>query len=80
VLLPEVTGERSLSKVLANTTTAPDTIALFIGPEGGFSPEEQEFAREQGVQVVKMGSRVLRAETAAVAALTVTMDRLGELQ
>ncbi|MDQ3704219.1 MAG: 16S rRNA (uracil(1498)-N(3))-methyltransferase [Chloroflexota bacterium] len=80
VLLPEVTGERSLSEVLASTTYAAGTIALFIGPEGGFSPEEQEFAREQGVQVVKMGSRILRAETAAVAALTVTMDRLGELQ
>ncbi|MEA2575179.1 MAG: rRNA (uracil1498-N3)-methyltransferase [Chloroflexia bacterium] len=80
VLLPEVTGEQSLGEALASRTPAPDSVSLFIGPEGGFSPEEQEFAAGQRVQVVKMGSRVLRAETAAVAALTVTMDRLGELR
>lgn len=79
VLLPEVTGERSIGEVLASTRLNLDRAAIFIGPEGGFSLEEQEFAREQGVHIVKMGPRVLRAETAAVAALTITMDRLGEL-
>jgi 16S rRNA (uracil1498-N3)-methyltransferase len=77
VLLPEVTGEQSLGEALASTKS--DRVALFIGPEGGFSLEEQEFARAQGVKVVKIGPRVLRAETAAVAALTITMERLGEL-
>ncbi|HEY0071972.1 MAG TPA: RsmE family RNA methyltransferase [Chloroflexia bacterium] len=79
VLLPEVTGEQSLGEALAGSAAMPDRVALFIGPEGGFSPEEQEFARAQGVRVVKVGPRVLRAETAAVAALTITMERLGEL-
>jgi 16S rRNA (uracil1498-N3)-methyltransferase len=79
VLLPEVTGERSIGEVLAPAASNLDRVSIFIGPEGGFSPEEQEFAIEQGVQIVKMGSRVLRAETAAIAALTITLDRLGEL-
>ncbi len=78
-LMPEVTGDRGLGELLANHAPAIEQVALFIGPEGGFTLEEQSFAREQGVQVVKLGPRVLRAETAAVAALAVTIDRLGEL-
>ncbi|HEX8218048.1 MAG TPA: RsmE family RNA methyltransferase [Chloroflexia bacterium] len=78
-LMPEVTGDRSLGDALANRPPNLERVALFIGPEGGFSPEEQAFAIEQGVSVVKLGPRILRAETAAVAALTVTMERLGEL-
>lgn len=78
-LLPEVTGDRSLGEVLATAKPPPAQVAFFIGPEGGFTLEEQDFAREQGVRIVKLGPRILRAETAAVAALTVTMDRLREL-
>ena len=41
---------------------------LMIGPEGGFSPREVEKAQAKGVQVVKMGSGVLKTDTAFVAA------------
>ncbi|MDQ3927723.1 MAG: 16S rRNA (uracil(1498)-N(3))-methyltransferase [Chloroflexota bacterium] len=78
-LMPEVTGEQPLGEVLAHSPSTHDTVSLFIGPEGGFTPEEQDFARRQGVELVKMGPRVLRAETAAVVALTITLERLGEL-
>jgi 16S rRNA (uracil1498-N3)-methyltransferase len=45
------------------------TVVLFIGPEGGLTAEEVRLAQEHGVQVVTLGQRILRAETAALAAV-----------
>lgn len=44
------------------------SIALFIGPEGGFSEEEAAKAQEMGAQVISLGKPILRMETAAIAA------------
>jgi 16S rRNA (uracil1498-N3)-methyltransferase len=52
---------------------------LFIGPEGGFSPKEIELAQRHGALPVTLGRRILRAETAAIAAATLTLDALGAL-
>jgi 16S rRNA (uracil1498-N3)-methyltransferase len=41
---------------------------LFIGPEGGFSPEEVNLAKQNGIQIISLGKRILRAETAAIVA------------
>jgi len=41
---------------------------IFIGPEGGFSDKEISFFTESGIKIITMGRRVLRAETAAIAA------------
>lgn len=43
------------------------SVALFIGPEGGFTEEEARLAQAQGVQLVTLGPRILRAETATIA-------------
>ncbi|PJF30249.1 MAG: hypothetical protein CUN51_08475 [Candidatus Thermofonsia Clade 1 bacterium] len=43
-------------------------VALFIGAEGGFTPEEAEAARAAGCKIVTLGERVMRAETASLAA------------
>ena len=43
-----------------------EKILLLIGPEGGFSVEEAELAKQKGFQMVSLGRRILRAETAAV--------------
>jgi 16S rRNA (uracil1498-N3)-methyltransferase len=43
-------------------------LALFIGPEGGFAPQEIAFAKESKTHIIKMGTLVLRAETAAIVA------------
>ncbi len=43
------------------------TVIVFIGPEGGFMPEEVQLARRQDVRIVTLGPRILRAETAALA-------------
>ena len=49
-------------------------INLFIGPEGGFSEGEIEAARQCSAQVCSLGSRVLRMETAAIAATVITVE------
>ena len=54
------------------------SIALFIGPEGGFSDEEVKQARAGGGLTVTLGRRILRMETAAVVATAITLDTLGE--
>lgn len=53
--------------------------AVIVGPEGGFSDEERRQLRAmEGAQPVRLGPRILRADTAAVAALTLWQDRLGD--
>jgi 16S rRNA (uracil1498-N3)-methyltransferase len=57
--------------------TGPAT--LLVGPEGGLSPEEQELAIGAGFEQVRMGPRILRTETAAIAALTILQHDYGDL-
>jgi 16S rRNA (uracil1498-N3)-methyltransferase len=74
-------GEREvgLRDVLAGEG-AIDAVSLFVGPEGGFPPEEVELARRQGVRTVSLGRRILRAETAAIVAAALVLHELGELK
>jgi 16S rRNA (uracil1498-N3)-methyltransferase len=53
--------------------------AILIGPEGGFSPEERAAARAvPGALAVNLGPRILRADSAAIAALTLWQASLGD--
>ncbi len=54
-----------------------DHVAIFLGPEGGFSPGEIEKAVLANIPIVQLGSLVLRAETAAVVAMALL--RLGQV-
>ena len=54
-------------------------IAFLIGPEGGFSEKEIQMAKENGYRSCSMGPLTLRAETAAIAALTLIQHELGNL-
>lgn len=54
------------------------SIALVIGPEGGFSDEEVTAALSAGIKSVTLGKRILRAETAAIAGAAVIMQLCGE--
>jgi 16S rRNA (uracil1498-N3)-methyltransferase len=54
-------------------------LTLLAGPEGGFTPVEQEAAERAGFAAVRLGPRVLRTETAAVAALAVMQALWGDL-
>ncbi len=54
-------------------------ISLFTGPEGGFSEKEVASAAEMGFLTATLGRRILRAETAAVAAIAIAQFSLGDL-
>jgi 16S rRNA (uracil1498-N3)-methyltransferase len=58
-------------------TTAPRAVTLMIGPEGGFSAQEEETALAHGALALSMGPRVLRTETAGLAALAVLASHWG---
>lgn len=59
----------------------PETkVCVLIGPEGGFSDAEYEDADLAGFKAVSIGPRVLRTETAAVAALAVMQSQWGDLK
>lgn len=54
-------------------------IALLIGPEGGFTTEEEQFLLEESVTPISFGKRILRAETAAISGLTASQLSWGDL-
>ncbi len=78
VILCERSQTSSLSEVALPSEPA-GTLALLVGPEGGWSPQEVETAVTHGQVPVSLGSRILRAETAALAALSILQSRLGNL-
>ena len=49
------------------------SVSIFIGPEGGFTEEEIRAARDLGMDVISLGRRILRTDTAAIAAMTMVM-------
>lgn len=49
------------------------SIAVFIGPEGGFDASETALAKEAGIRTISLGNRILRTETAGLAILSVLM-------
>jgi len=55
-------------------------VEIAIGPEGGFTAEEIEAFRVSGFRTVKLGPRVLRTETAALAAIAWLQSRFGDLR
>jgi 16S rRNA (uracil1498-N3)-methyltransferase len=55
------------------------TVSLFIGPEGGFAPEEVAWARDAGARLITLGPRVLRSETAAPLMAALVLYELGDL-
>ncbi len=52
---------------------------MFIRPEGGLSENEQEAAISAGFQPLRMGPRILRTETAAIAALAALQHDFGDI-
>jgi len=66
-------GDASVPSAVESPTHPSPTVVLFIGPEGGLMAEEVALAQRHGVQVVSLGSRILRSETAALAAVASVM-------
>jgi len=69
-------GENSLPKIHLNS----QDITLLIGPEGGFSENELAYCLKQNITDIKMGTRVLRTETAGIAAISAIQTLWGDFR
>lgn len=56
---------------------SPSSVSVMVGPEGGWSADEVQQAREAGARLVNLGPRTLRAETAPLVALTLVAAAWG---
>ena len=74
----EKEAEQSLHEVYERQRDAK-AVTLAIGPEGGFSAAEANLAQSHGFKLVQLGRRILRAETAAVTALSLAQFLWGDL-
>jgi len=69
-------GGQSISQLVSSETK---NLAIFIGPEGGFEQAEVDFALQNGGKIGTLGARILRTETAPVAALAAIMLSTGNM-
>jgi 16S rRNA (uracil1498-N3)-methyltransferase len=72
-------GGRSLSEATDSFGADPKEIVALVGPEGGWTDEEIELAREGGWKIVTLGGRTLRAETAGITVVALLQHRFGDL-
>ena len=70
---------RSLSEATNNFAGQPTEIVALVGPEGGWTDAEIDLARKGGWEIVTLGGRTLRAETAAIVAVSLVQHRFGDL-
>jgi 16S rRNA (uracil1498-N3)-methyltransferase len=72
-------SDQSLQRVYENHRKTK-AVLVAVGPEGGFTVEEAEAARARGFEPVRIGRRILRAETAAMVALALVQFLWGDLK
>jgi len=69
----------SLAEATNDFSEPPKKVDAIVGPEGGWTDEEIELAREGGWHIVTLGGRTLRAETAAITIVSLLQHRFGDL-
>ncbi len=70
-------GGQPIGKLVTPADTA---VSLVVGPEGGFDPAEVEAVTAVGGRIATLGPRIMRCETAPIAALAVLMERSGNME
>jgi 16S rRNA (uracil1498-N3)-methyltransferase len=70
------TLRHALEEAMATAAAEMPTLEIAIGPEGGLAPEEEALFDANGWRAVSLGPRILRAETAAIAAMSVISSYL----
>jgi len=78
ILLWENEDKVDLKRLLGSMSPLPHIMAI-VGPEGGFTSDEINLAREAGFQIISLGNRILRAETAAVSLISIIQYEWGDL-
>ncbi|WP_345934258.1 RsmE family RNA methyltransferase [Granulicella sp. WH15] len=69
-------SETEQTTTLLSAVTGASDLSLAIGPEGGWTPEEMNLFTEHHWTHVTLGPRILRAETAAIAAIAIASSQL----
>ena len=77
MLAERLKGKRLQTIELPQDVTG--SLLILIGPEGGWSKEEMQMAEQAGIEQVTLGPHILRAETAAIATISILQSRLGQL-
>ena len=79
MLLPYECAEgMNKTRQLINSIKAGESIGIFIGPEGGFDISELDKAKAAGCEIITLGKRILRTETAGMMLMSVLMYALEE--
>jgi len=68
--------DMSSTKSVIDKIRSNMSVGIFIGPEGGFCESEVEYAKENGIEPISLGNRILRTETAGLAILSILMFKM----
>lgn len=77
-LLPYEAENKNKLKDILKENNNSKTIAVFIGPEGGFDEEEILLAQKEGFKILTLGPRIMRTETAPLACISAIMYEIGD--
>lgn len=77
-LLPYEAENKNKLKDILKENKNSKTIAVFIGPEGGFDEEEILLAQKEGFKILTLGPRIMRTETAPLACISAIMYEIGD--
>ena len=70
-------GGQSINEIMNGKNSG--TVDIFIGSEGGFEAAEAKLAADSGIALATLGKRILRCETAPVAAISILMNVTGNM-
>lgn len=74
-----ILSPRTSNKLIEKFDSQVSSLLLLIGPEGGFSAEEMDLASQHGVLPLNLGPRILRTETAGMAAIAILQGLYGDM-
>ena len=80
IILHPYADPHSVTGIRSTHSKSPESVLLLIGPEGGFTDQEVNLAEQAGFQRLCLGPRILRTETAPVAALSYLQCLWGDFQ
>lgn len=78
IIFSENYNSSNLKQILGSLKGIMD-ITILVGPEGGFTKQEVDLASERGFVPISLGPRILRTETAPIAALSIIQYELGDI-
>lgn len=79
LLVADLGAGISIAEAIESAEMFPSAVAIYIGPEGGWTSKERERFAEEGAHFVGLGSRKLRVETAAIVGVMQVLQATGGL-